>query len=118
MHALGDALLGALALGDIGQHFPATCQRYKGSNSRQLLRQIHQLLKAREYKLNNADLTILAQTPKLTPYIPKMRQHLAADLDTFIDNISIKATTTEYLGYIGREEGIMASAVATLIKVK
>lgn len=117
IHALCDALLGALALGDIGKHFPNTELRYKNIDSRQLLKHVNTLLSQHGYQLNNADLTLLAQAPVLAPYIATMRHNLAADLGTSIDNISIKATTTEGLGYTGREEGIAAYAVITLVKI-
>ena len=114
IHALCDALLGALALGDIGQHFPDTDPKYKGANSRTLLKHVNILLLEKGYMLHNADITVLAQAPKLAPYISEMRQNLSSDLSTNFENISIKATTTEKLGYVGREEGIAAEAVVLL----
>lgn len=118
IHALCDALLGSLALGDIGNYFPDTEASYKNVDSRSLLRQVNGLLYKHGYQVNNADLTIVAQAPKLAPYIASMRKNLAADLATSIDKISIKATSTECLGYIGREEGIAAHAVVTVVKLK
>lgn len=114
IHALCDALLGALARGDIGQHFPDSDQQFKGIDSRILLRKVQALVQDAGYQLVNADITVIAQAPKLAPFIISMRQHLAADLHTAIDNLSIKATTTERLGFTGREEGIAAMASVLL----
>jgi len=114
LHALTDALLGALALGDIGHHFPDDDPTFKGADSRQLLRQVIALVKARGFELGNADLTIVAQAPKLAPHITAMRQNLSEDLGGDIDLINVKATTTETLGFVGREEGIAVHAVVLL----
>ena len=114
LHALTDALLGALALGDIGHHFPDDDPTFKGADSRQLLRQVIALVKARGFELGNADLTIVAQAPKLAPHITAMRQNLSEDLGGDIDLINVKATTTETLGFVGREEGIVVHAVVVL----
>ena len=114
LHALTDALLGALALGDIGHHFPDDDPAFEGADSRQLLRQVIALVKARGFVLGNADLTIIAQAPKLASYIAAMRQNLSEDLGGDIDLINIKATTTEKLGFVGREEGIAVHAVVLL----
>lgn len=114
IHALCDALLGALALGDIGQHFPDSSDKYKGINSRILLRHVMDLIQARHYQLVNADMTIIAQAPKMASYLPDMRENLAADMQTDIDNVSIKATTTEKMGFTGRGEGIAAQAIVLL----
>ena len=114
LHALTDALLGALALGDIGHHFPDDDPTLKGADSRQLLRQVIALVKARGFELGNADLTIVAQAPKLAPHITAMRQNLYEDLGGDIDLINVKATTTETLGFVGREEGIAVHAVVLL----
>ncbi|MEN9560232.1 MAG: hypothetical protein RLZZ502_1443 [Pseudomonadota bacterium] len=114
IHALCDALLGALALGDIGKHFPDTDPRYRGADSRQLLRHVAQLVREQGYHLGNADCTIIAQAPKMAPHIPRMRQNLADDLGALVEQISIKATTTEQLGFTGRGEGIAAQAVVLL----
>ena len=114
LHALTDALLGALALGDIGHHFPDDDPTFKGADSRQLLRQVIALVKGRGFELGNADLTIVAQAPKLAPHITAMRQNLSEDLGGDIDLINVKATTTETLGFVGREEGIAVHAVVLL----
>ena len=113
-HALCDALLGALALGDIGKHFPDTDPRYKGISSMKLLLHVMQLVREHHHELGNADITIMAQQPKLAPHIEDMRRVIADTIGTDIANISVKATTTERLGFEGREEGISASAVVLL----
>ena len=114
LHALTDALLGALALGDIGHHFPDDDPAFEGADSRQLLRQVMVLVKARGFVLGNADLTIIAQAPKLASHIAAMRQNLSEDLGGDMDLINVKATTTETLGFVGREEGIAVHAVVLL----
>ncbi|MFG6391429.1 MAG: 2-C-methyl-D-erythritol 2,4-cyclodiphosphate synthase [Candidatus Amulumruptor sp.] len=114
LHALSDALLGAAALRDIGYHFPDTDPRYKGADSRKLLREVVTLLADKGYGIGNVDVTIMAQKPKLLPYIPQMAANIAQDLGIDADYVSVKATTTEKLGFTGREEGIAAMAV-TLI---
>ena len=114
LHALTDAFLGALALGDIGHHFPDDDPTFEGADSRQLLRQVVALVKARGFALGNADLTIIAQAPKLASHIAAMRQNLFEDLGGDIDQINVKATTTEKLGFVGREEGIAVHAVVLL----
>ena len=114
IHALCDALLGAAALRDIGYHFPDTDPRYKGIDSRLLLRHVMQLLDEQGYCLGNCDITICAERPKLNPHIPAMQQELAACMDCEPSRVSIKATTTERLGYTGRGEGIAAYAVALI----
>lgn len=114
LHALTDGLLGALALGDIGHHFPDDDPTFEGVDSRQLLRQVVALVGERGYALGNADLTIIAQAPKLASHIGAMRQNLAEDLGCDMDQINVKATTTEKLGYVGREEGIAVHAVVLL----
>ncbi len=114
IHALCDALLGAAALRDIGYHFPDTDPRYKGIDSRLLLRQVMALLNERGYSLGNCDITICAEQPKLNPHIPAMQQELAACMSCDPGQVSIKATTTEKLGYTGRGEGIAAYAVALI----
>ena len=111
LHAVCDALLGALALGDIGQHFPDTDARYKGINSRALVRQVMQLVGKQGYTVSNLDITIIAQAPKMAVHTLAMRSNLAADLAVDISRINVKATTTEGLGFIGREEGIAVHAV-------
>lgn len=110
LHALCDALLGAAALGDIGHHFPDTDAAYKNANSRELLKMVNAKIKHAGYTLVNADLTIIAQAPKMAPYILAMRNNIAQDLNTSIDNINVKATTSEKLGFTGRKEGITALA--------
>jgi 2-C-methyl-D-erythritol 2,4-cyclodiphosphate synthase len=114
LHAIGDALLGALALGDLGAHFPDTDARYKDADSRALLRHVAGLVAARGYAVANVDATVIAQAPRLAPFIAAMRENVAADLACGADCISIKATTTEHLGFTGREEGIAAQAVVLL----
>ena len=114
LHALTDALLGALALGDIGHHFPDDDPSFEGADSRQLLRQVVALVHEHGYALSNADLTIIAQAPKLAPHIAAMRQNLAEDLGCNMAQINVKATTTEKLGFVGREEGIAVHAVVLL----
>ena len=114
LHALTDALLGALALGDIGHHFPDDDPAFEGADSRQLLRQVMALVKARGFVMGNADLTIISQAPKLATHIAAMRKNLSEDLGGDIDLINVKATTTEKLGFVGREEGIAVHAVVLL----
>lgn len=116
IHALCDALLGALALRDIGYHFPDTAKEYSGVDSRILLRRVVEMITERGYSISNVDVTIIAQAPKLLPYIPLMIDTLAADLGIASDRVSVKATTTERLGFTGRKEGIAAQATALLIK--
>lgn len=114
LHALSDALLGAAAMGDIGAHFPDTDERYKGADSRVLLREVVRKISERGYAVENIDLTIIAQRPKMSPYINEMRQNIAGDLGIGLDAVSVKATTTEKLGFEGRGEGISAMAIALL----
>lgn len=114
LHALCDALLGAAALGDIGQHFPDTDAQYKNADSRALLRMVYAKVKACGFALGNADMTIIAQAPKMAPYIDRMRQVIAEDLACATSQINIKATTTETLGFNGRREGITALATVLL----
>ena len=116
VHALMDALLGAAALGDIGKHFPDTDERFKGADSMKLLEHVLALLKERCWRVNNADVTIIAQKPKLAGYIPAMRDKLAKAMGLDADAVNVKATTTEKLGFTGRGEGIAAEAVVSLIK--
>lgn len=116
LHAICDALLGAAALGDIGKHFPDTDPKYKGISSVKLLKHVGQLLKENGYTVGNIDSTIVAQRPKLAPYIPQMRQVIAESLGIGVDQVSVKATTTERLGFEGREEGISSQAVAMIVK--
>ena len=114
LHALSDAILGAAAMGDIGKHFPDTDPKYKGASSRALLREVMRIVGDRGYKVVNADITVVAQRPKMSPYIDEMRANVAADLGVDIDAVSVKATTTEKLGFEGRGEGISAMAVVLL----
>ena len=114
LHALCDALLGACGLGDIGRHFPDTDPAYKDADSRILLRDVVEMLKARGLVCNNADITLIAQLPKLAPYIEQMRTAVAEDLGVSVEYVNVKATTTEKLGFPGREEGISAHAVVTV----
>ncbi|MBP6190641.1 MAG: 2-C-methyl-D-erythritol 2,4-cyclodiphosphate synthase [Acinetobacter sp.] len=114
LHALCDALLGALALGDIGQHFPDTDPAFKGADSRVLLKHVYQLILDRGYYLNNADITVACERPKLAPHNLAMRQSIANVLDVDVTQISIKATTTEKLGFTGRQEGILATATVLI----
>jgi 2-C-methyl-D-erythritol 2,4-cyclodiphosphate synthase len=114
IHALCDALLGALALGDIGTHFPPSDERWRGADSRRFLRHCRELMRERGYVLGNADVTVVAERPKVGPHAAAMRECLAADLGCAVDAISVKATTSERLGFTGRGEGIAAMAVALL----
>lgn len=114
LHALADAILGAAALGDIGKHFPDTDEKYKGADSRMLLREVVKKVAEKGYSVGNADVTIVAQRPKMLPYIEQMRKNVADDLNVGIDDVNIKATTTEKLGFEGRGEGISATAVVLL----
>lgn len=117
IHALCDALLGAACLRDIGFHFPDTDPRFKGIDSRKLLIEVNNLLKEKGYSLGNADITICAEMPKMNPHIPAMQIEMAKCMDTDIENISIKATTTEKLGFTGRGEGIAAYATVLIEKL-
>ena len=114
LHALCDALLGAAALGDIGKHFPDTDNTFKGIDSRILVRDVVAKLKGLGYVIVNADVTIIAQAPKMAPYIPLMREYMASDLGIESDCVNVKATTTEKMGFEGRGEGISSMAVALL----
>ena len=114
IHALCDAILGSLALGDIGRHFPPSDPRWKGADSRRFLRHCAALARERGWRLGNADVTVVCERPKIGPHADAMRANLAQDLDVDIDAISIKATTTETLGFTGRGEGIAAHAVCLL----
>ncbi len=114
LHAIADALLGALALGDLGLHFPDTDARWKGADSRTLLREVAAKVASAGWDVGNVDATVIAQAPKLAPHIAAMRANIAADLRCGLDTVSVKATTTERLGFTGREEGIAAEAVVLL----
>lgn len=116
LHAICDALLGAAALGDIGKHFPDSDSAYKGMDSRELLRRVAALLHQQGYKISNIDSTVIAEAPKLAPYILQMRVNIAADVGVDADAVSVKATTSERLGFTGRGEGIAAEAVCLIWK--
>lgn len=116
LHALTDALLGAVAEGDIGRHFPDTDEQWKGADSRELLKAVYERVQEKGYQLGNLDVTIIAQAPKMLPYIQSMRAAIAADLQTSTDRVNVKATTTEKLGFTGRKEGIACEAVVLLTK--
>ena len=116
LHAICDALLGAAALGDIGKHFPDSDARFKGIDSRKLLRHVAELLDGRGWKVGNVDATIIAQAPKMAPHIAAMREHIAEDIGIAAEQVNVKATTTEHLGFTGREEGIAAEAVCLINK--
>ena len=116
LHALCDALLGAAALGDIGKHFPDTDPEFKGADSRVLLRHVYGIVQEKGYRLVNADITIIAQAPKMAPYITAMCSNIADDLKMEVDCINVKATTTEKLGFEGRKEGIAVQAIALIEK--
>ena len=116
LHAICDALLGAAGLGDIGRHFPDTDARYKGIDSRKLLREVAGLVREKGYSVGNVDATIIAQVPKMAPHISRMIANIAADLEVAADAVNVKATTTEKLGFTGRGEGIAVEAVCLLIR--
>lgn len=117
LHAICDALLGAAGLGDIGRHFPDTDSRFKGIDSRHLLREVLRLVALKGYHVGNVDAVIIAQAPRMAPHIPQMEANIAADLGVDVDCVNVKATTTERLGYTGRGEGIAAQAVCLLREV-
>lgn len=117
LHALCDALLGATALGDIGKHFPDTDMQYRNADSRSLLRMVYAKVNQQGWKLVNADMTIVAQAPRMANYISRMQETIAADLQSSINQVNVKATTTERLGFTGREEGIACYAVVLLEKI-
>ncbi len=114
LHAICDAMLGAAALGDIGRHFPDTDARFKGIDSRELLRHVARLLAEHGYRVANVDATVIAQAPRMAPHIPAMVAHIAADLGVDAGCVNVKATTTERLGFAGRGEGIAAQAICLL----
>ena len=117
LHAISDAILGSVALGDIGKHFPDTHEKFKGADSRQLLRHCYTLARDKGFELGNLDVTIIAQVPKMAPHIEAIREVLSHDLETSIENINVKATTTEKLGFTGRKEGIAVEAVVLVTKI-
>lgn len=116
LHALCDAILGAMSMRDIGYHFPDTDPAFSGADSRKLLRAVVSMIAERGYRVSNADVTIIAQKPKLLSHIPAMIENVASDLGIAADRVSVKATTTERLGFTGREEGIAAMATAAVVK--
>lgn len=116
LHALCDAMLGALALGDIGRHFPPSDPRWKGADSRVFLRHCDGLLRERGWRVGNADVTVICERPKVGPHAGAMRENIAADLGIGVDDVSVKATTSEKLGFTGRQEGIAALAVCLLVR--
>lgn len=116
IHALCDALLGALALGDIGRHFPDTSDEWKGADSKDLLRRVMEMVRGKGWEVSNVDITIALQQPKINPYVPRMRDVLSSVMDIEKSQVSIKATTTEHLGFTGRGEGCEAMAVALLYR--
>ncbi len=117
LHAICDALLGSLALGDIGKHFPDTDPKFKDADSIQLLSKVYEMVESKGYELGNLDAVLILQRPKISPYVEKMREKIASTLNIDIDKISIKATTTEKLGYTGREEGVAAMTTVLVTKV-
>ncbi len=116
LHALCDAMLGALALGDIGRHFPPSDPQWKGADSRRFLRHCDGLLRARGWRVGNADVTVVCERPKIGPHADAMRVNIAADLGIGVDDVGVKATTSEKLGFTGRGEGIAAQAVCLLVR--
>ncbi|MBG2915847.1 2-C-methyl-D-erythritol 2,4-cyclodiphosphate synthase [Proteus terrae] len=116
LHAVTDAILGAMAMGDIGTLFPDTDPAYKGADSRVLLREAFSRVRAKGYRIGNLDVTIIAQAPKMLPHTPQMRVNIAEDLHCHVDDINVKATTTEKLGFVGRKEGIACEAVVLVMK--
>lgn len=117
IHAVMDSILGALALGDIGKHFPDTDEKYKGADSMKLLEFVYNLINEKGYSIGNIDCTIIAQSPKMAPHIQNMRENIAKALNTLIENINVKATTEEGLGFTGAKEGISAQSICLLVKV-
>ncbi|KGJ47898.1 2-C-methyl-D-erythritol 2,4-cyclodiphosphate synthase [Clostridium sp. NCR] len=117
LHAIMDSILGALALGDIGKHFPDTDGKYKGADSMKLLEHVYNLIKEKGYAIGNLDATIIAQAPKMAPHIQKMRENIARVLNTDINNVNVKATTEEGLGFTGNKEGISSQSICLLINI-
>lgn len=117
LHAIMDSILGALALGDIGKHFPDTDEKYKGADSMKLLEHAYNLIKEKGYAIGNLDATIIAQAPKMAPHIQKMRENIARVLNTDINNVNVKATTEEGLGFTGNKEGISSQSICLLINI-
>ena len=117
IHAVMDSIIGALALGDIGKHFPDTDEKYKGADSIKLLEFVYNLIDEKGYDIGNIDCTIIAQSPKMAPHIQSMRENIAKALNTSVENINVKATTEEGLGFTGAKEGIAAQSICLLVKV-
>ncbi|WP_346238156.1 2-C-methyl-D-erythritol 2,4-cyclodiphosphate synthase [Niabella insulamsoli] len=117
LHAICDALLGALALGDIGVHFPNTDEQYKDIDSKLLLKHCMELIQQKSYKVVNIDATLTLQAPKIKPFVPQMQETIAGICNVLVEDVSIKATTTEHMGFEGREEGLVAYATVLLQKV-
>lgn len=117
LHAIMDSILGALALGDIGKHFPDTDEKFKDADSMKLLEHVYNLIKEKGYAIGNLDATIIAQSPKMAPHIQDMRFNIARVLNTDIDNINVKATTEEGLGFTGNKEGISSQSICLLVKI-
>ena len=117
LHAIMDSILGALALGDIGKHFPDTDEKFKGADSMKLLEHVYNLIKEKGYVIGNLDATIIAQAPKMAPHIQGMRFNIARVLNTDIDNINVKATTEEGLGFTGNKDGISSQSICLLVKI-
>ncbi|MGL4796498.1 MAG: 2-C-methyl-D-erythritol 2,4-cyclodiphosphate synthase [Paraclostridium sp.] len=117
LHAVMDSILGALALGDIGKHFPDTDEKYKGADSIKLLEFVYNLITEKGYRIGNLDCTIIAQAPKMAPHIQTMRENIAKTLNTSIENINVKATTEEGLGFTGNKEGISAQSICLLFNI-
>ncbi|GGQ14136.1 2-C-methyl-D-erythritol 2,4-cyclodiphosphate synthase [Shewanella litoralis] len=115
LHAISDAILGAMALGDIGKHFPDTDANFAGADSRELLKHCYELARQKLFVIGNVDVTVIAQVPKMAPHIEAIRECLSTDLQTDIENINVKATTTEKLGFTGRKEGIAVEAVVLMV---
>ncbi|MDD7593261.1 MAG: 2-C-methyl-D-erythritol 2,4-cyclodiphosphate synthase [Peptoniphilaceae bacterium] len=115
VHAINDALLGAVALGDIGQHFPDTDPQYEGADSLEMAQTVARLVRNEGYEISNVDSVLMAQRPKMAPFVPTMRQNVARALGIDVDQVSIKATTTEHLGFVGREEGMAAMATVLVM---
>jgi len=116
LHAVTDAMFGSLSLGDIGTHFPDDDPRYKNADSTVFLKRAHELIRNKGYYLNNIDVVVMLQIPKIAPYVQKMKENMSKILEIGSDRISIKATTTEKLGFVGREEGISVMAVVTVVR--
>lgn len=116
LHAIAESILGALALGDLGKHFPDTDERYKDMNSLWMLRQVYKIMEEKEYAIGNLDAMIMIERPKMAPHIPAMRKHVAEALCCDMEQVSIKATRGEKLGFVGREEGVQAQCVVLLHK--